>query len=83
MTEPGGGMTEREDDFDAYKLMLLDRLGKLEKGQDELSDKFDRGAREITAEIATLKVKSGVWGFMAGAVPTTLAIVYAMVRGKW
>ena len=34
---------------------------------------------KIEAEIATLKVKSGVWGFMAGCVPVIIALLVRLL----
>ena len=34
---------------------------------------------EVKAQIAVLQFKSGVWGFLAGAIPSAVAIIYVMV----
>lgn len=34
---------------------------------------------EIRVEIATLKVKSGVWGAAAGAIPSVLVLLYMIL----
>lgn len=36
----------------------------------------------LLVEIAKLKVKSGIWGFAAGAIPTMMMIVVLFAR-KW
>lgn len=32
--------------------------------------------------IATLKVKSGIWGILGGSIPASIAIIWAMLRSK-
>ena len=36
--------------------------------------------QEMKVEIATLKVKSGVWGAMAGLVPGLAAVIYVILK---
>lgn len=35
---------------------------------------------DISTAIATLKVKSGIWGLIGGAIPTTIGIVFILIR---
>ena len=36
----------------------------------------------MAADIAALKVKSGVWGFIAGAIPASITLVILYLRSK-
>ena len=63
------------DKWQNHVLAELERLngwlGTIQKTQNE-----------IQSEIAALKVKSGVWGFVAGALPSAAAFVWYMLKGK-
>ncbi|HSE44959.1 MAG TPA: hypothetical protein VLA89_06490 [Gemmatimonadales bacterium] len=61
------------DGWSAYEKMVLDKLDGLEHGLEEL-----RG--EVVAvriDVATLKVKAGIWGAVAGMVPAFITAVIA------
>ena len=47
-------------------------LGKL--------DKLEATVTLARIDIAQLKVKSGVWGFIAGAIPALVIAVWAIVK---
>jgi hypothetical protein len=54
-------------------------LAELERNNDELKEL--RSALEgIRVEIATLKVKAGVWGAAAGLIPTIAAALFIVLR---
>ena len=36
----------------------------------------------LRIEVAMLKVKSSVWGFLAGAIPAVVVIIYMLLKGK-
>ncbi len=36
--------------------------------------------RKLADDVATLKVKSGVWGFIAGAIPVSMAGIWIWVK---
>ena len=38
---------------------------------------------KIRVEIATLKVKSGVWGAVAGLIPAALFLLFLLLRGHF
>lgn len=35
---------------------------------------------DMKAQLAVLQVKSGVWGFIAGAIPSAIAVIYVLVK---
>ena len=54
-----------------YEKMVIDKL-------DDHDDKFSGSADKLTqiqVDIATLKVKAGVWGGIGGLIPVIIAIV--------
>ncbi len=58
-------------EWSKYVLKELERLN-------EYHDSIDKAQQKIVVEIAMLKVKSGVWGAIGGAIPVVigLAILY-------
>ena len=64
-----------ENDFSQYKKLfegnfkdIDDRLKKIEEGQEKLHD-----------DVLMLKFKSGIWGFVAGAIPTIATIIIILI----
>ena len=56
---------------DRYEKMVIDKL-------DDHDDKFsgiENKLTQIQVDIATLKVKAGVWGGIGGLIPVIIAIV--------
>jgi len=55
------------------------------KELERLNDCYDEQGKLIQSmrvEIAMLKVKSGIWGLLAGAIPATLALIYTFLKSK-
>ena len=60
-----------DNSWSKYEKMLIDKL-------DDHDDKFgliENKLTQIQVDIATLKVKAGVWGGIAGLVPVVLGLV--------
>ena len=55
-----------------YILQELKRLG-------EVIDKFDGKLDKINVAIAVLRVKSGIWGAIAGLIPAIIYSLYAVI----
>ena len=62
-----------------YQKLVMDKLGEHDEKFTSIEDKLMR----IQVDIATLKVKAGVWGGVAGLIPVVIAIVmfYATQSG--
>ena len=71
-------MTEANG-WSQYQKLVMDKLGEHDDKFNSLEDKLMR----IQVDIATLKVKAGVWGGVAGLIPVVVAIVmfYATQTG--
>lgn len=71
---------EGQGDWGEYRRLILQELQRLHDGINEVKSQITAlHASEIAsikAEIAVLQIKSGVWGFIAGAVPSAVAIFY-------
>jgi hypothetical protein len=68
---------------------VTDELGNLESsvttGNAEIKEKITQLELKVTKinlEIAMLKVKSGMWGALAGGVPATIGLVIMYLTGK-
>ena len=60
-----------DNGWSKYEKMVIDKL-------DDHDDKFgliENKLTQIQVDIATLKVKAGVWGGIAGLVPVVLGLV--------
>ena len=62
-----------------YQKLVMDKLGE----HDDKFGSIDSKLTQIQVDIATLKVKAGVWGGIAGLIPVVVAIVmfYATQTG--
>ena len=62
-----------------YQKLVMDKLGEHDDKFTSIEDKLTK----IQVDIATLKVKAGVWGGVAGLIPVVVAIVmfYATQAG--
>jgi hypothetical protein len=61
--------------WDQYQKLVME---KLEKHDDKFGS-IDNKLTAIQVDIATLKVKAGVWGGIAGLVPVVLGLVLFFV----
>ena len=57
--------------WNQYQKLVMDKLGEHDEKFTSIEDKLMR----IQVDIATLKVKAGVWGGVAGLIPVVIAIV--------
>lgn len=57
---------------------VLTELERLSKVCDDIRKQQER----IRIDIATLKVKSGVWGAIAGLIPSGLVLIYILLRSN-
>jgi len=69
----------QENGWSQYQKLVMDKLGEHDDKFTSIEDKLMR----IQVDIATLKVKAGVWGGVAGLIPVVVAIVmfYATQTG--
>lgn len=66
------------DGWSAYEKMVLNKLENLEQGLEDV-----RG--EVVAvriDVATLKVKAGLWGGAFGMIPAFVTALVAFVAGQ-
>ena len=57
--------------WEQYKRLVLSELERFNRTQDKLNKKLDK----VIVDIATLKVKSGLWGLLGGTMPILIALM--------
>ena len=64
--------------WDQYQKLVIDKLSDHDEKFTSIEDKLIK----LQVEIATLKVKAGIWGCIAGLIPVVIAITmfYATVH---
>jgi len=68
MTHPNGWSR-----YEEYVLRELERLG-------DAVERIDASMGRQESAISALKVRSGVWGFVAGLLPAIAAAIWMMLR---
>lgn len=66
-----------------WKGGIEERISDLKEDIKELKDKISNiydVVNKIDKEVVVLKVKSGVWGFLAGLIPALIAFIYWIVN---
>ncbi len=71
----GDNMTN-DNGWAEYRRLVLENI------EDDKTFKKEvrRDISYIKGEIKVLKVKSGVWGFLAGAIPGCIALLYFLIK---
>jgi len=64
-------MTPELNGWTEYRKLVLKELEDLNKGYSDLRKEVGK----LREDIATLKVKSGVWGMIGGAIPVAIGII--------
>tara|TARA_Y100000310_G_scaffold234094_1_gene237028 strand:- start:635 stop:841 length:207 start_codon:yes stop_codon:yes gene_type:complete len=62
-------MTEINGDWYAHKKLVMSELERISSRMGMIEKKLDM----LRSDVILLKVKSGVWGLMAGLIPVTIA----------
>lgn len=70
-------MTDNDENngWHEYKLLVIDRLDTLKDGLEQLTNTVNRIDKQVTA----IKIKSGLWGAIAGSVPTLIGMLIYMI----
>lgn len=74
----------QQGDWSELRALILAELQRLNAGIEaiKVDMKVLHGTdiAKLTADIAVLKFKSGVWGLVAGLIPSAIAVVYVIFR---
>ena len=64
-------MTEDSGDWREYKKLVISEIDRLSGHILGLERKIDH----LRSDVVMLKVKSGMWGLLAGLIPVTIALL--------
>lgn len=62
-----------------YQKLVLAELERHSKQLEALNSQLNKQMSDLQVEIATLKVKSGVWGLLGGLIPVLVFVVIELV----
>ena len=62
--------------WDDCSMLVLKTLERLDGDIRALDEKIDR----LTVDLVAIKVKAGLWGAAAGAIPTLVAVLVILLR---
>lgn len=68
---------DEKNGWNEWSKFVLKELERLNTCYERLDEKLDNMTNEITA----LKLKAGVWGALAGAIPVVVAILIWLLAG--
>lgn len=71
-SDPGG-----VDGWSNYEKLVMSKLQSLEAGQIDMQEQIVL----VRLDVATLKVKAGVWGGLAGLVPAAVGMALVILSG--
>ena len=61
-----------ENSWNEWQKLVLDKLDTIDEVKDDVKEIMTNDLPHIREEIATLKVKAGIWGAIAGALPALI-----------
>jgi len=64
-------MAEENGDWREYKKLVISEIDRLSSHIVGLERKIDH----LRGDVVMLKVKSGIWGLLAGFIPVTIALL--------
>lgn len=70
-------MTVGDDDWQLYQKLVLAQLAELKADVKHLEGELAK----VNTSIVTLKIKSGVWGLVAGGLPVITALAIHYLKG--
>jgi len=76
--------TKQTGDWGEYRSLILAELKRLSEGIEGVKLKIDSmhttEIGDLKAQMAVLQFKSGVWGLIAGAIPSAIAVIYVLLH---
>lgn len=68
------------NDWSVYQKLVLAALEDLKQVTKEQATLFNEFKTEVVTEIASLKVKAGVWGLIGGILATLPALILLLLK---
>lgn len=69
------------DGWEEWSRFILEELKRLSTAYERLNTKWEEEITLMKTEIAILKVKSGIWGFIGGAVLISIFLLTSRILG--
>jgi hypothetical protein len=63
--------------WDRYQMLVLDKLDSL----DQRLSRVEQGMILVRIDVANLKVKAGIWGGLAGMIPSIIGVTLVLLGG--
>ncbi len=67
-----------QSEWSAYEKLVMNELAALKSGQIDMQEQLVL----VRVDVATLKVKSGVWGAAAGLIPAAITVAFVILSGS-
>ncbi len=67
-----------QSEWSAYEKMVMSKLDSLDRGLLDMQEQLVL----VRVDVATLKVKSGVWGAAAGLIPAAITVAFVILSGS-
>ena len=67
---------EKTNGWNEWSKHVLKELERLNGCQEQI----EKDVKKISVDIATLKVKAGIWGAIAGTIPAIIALIFILLR---
>ena len=71
---------DKPNGWNEWSRHVLKELERLNECYEDLAKEFHEYRIKSAENFATLKVKAGLWGALAGAVPVALGMLYALSK---
>ena len=71
-----------DETLDLHFKTLNEKIDEINKDNKEEHGEIFSKLNAMAADIAALKVKSGVWGFIAGAIPASITFIVLYIRSQ-
>jgi len=67
-----------QSEWSAYEKLVMSKLDALDRGLLDMQEQLVL----VRVDVATLKVKSGVWGAAAGLIPAAITVAFVILSGS-
>lgn len=70
-----------ENGWNEYQKLVLSELTRHSQELEEIRSKVTSIELALSNDITAIKVKSGVWGAIAGMIPVCILIIFYLIKG--
>lgn len=73
-------MTRQQDDWAEYRNLVLKELKRLEDVALQIQQDVGSIKTELAVTRNELKLKAGLWGALAAAIPSAIAVIFILMK---